>query len=68
MNQFCLSNLKDTCKYVQISERLIDKKKQSEIYALNYMVFENIYRQLGVNVIWYEDYSEIPTLLKKVFH
>lgn len=65
-NDYCLSNSKG-CQYVQVSQSLIDKKKQKDIYNLNYIVLENIFRQLGVNVIWYESHEEIPNLIERVF-
>ena len=55
------------CQYVQVSKSLVDKKKQKDIYLLNYTVLENIYRLLGVNVVWYEDYNELPDLIEQVF-
>lgn len=62
---YCLNE--KSCKFVQTSQSLIDKKKQKDIYDINYTVLENIYRQLGVNVIWYESYDEIPGLVEQVF-
>lgn len=62
---YCISD--QTCKYIQVSQSLIDKKKQKDIYDLNYTVLENIYRQLGVNVIWYETHDEIPELIEQLF-
>lgn len=63
--KYCLSD--QTCKYIQVSQSLIDKRKQKDIYDLNYTVLENIYRQLGVNVIWYEFRDEIPELIEQIF-
>lgn len=65
-DDYCLSNNKG-CQYVQVSQSLIDKKKQKDIYNLNYIVLENIFRQLGVNVIWYENHDEIPNLIEEIF-
>lgn len=62
---YCLSE--KGCQYVQVSKSLVDKKKQKDIYLLNYTVLENIYRLLGVNVVWYEDYNELPDLIEQVF-
>ena len=55
------------CKYVHISESLIDKKKQNEIYDLNYRVIEEIFMKLGVRVIWFEEFDDLPGLVAKVF-
>lgn len=62
---YCLND--KSCKFVQVSQSLIDKKKQKDIYDINYTVLENIYRQLGVNVIWYESHDEIPGLIEQIF-
>jgi len=68
LEKYCLSDVNKTCRYVHISESLIDKKKQKDIYDLNYAVLENIFVELGVNVIWYEDHEvELPYLLSQVF-
>lgn len=68
LDKYCVSDLNKTCKYVHVSDSLIDKKKQKEIYDLNYSVIENIFLELGVNVIWYEDHEkELPELVAKVF-
>lgn len=63
--KYCRSD--QACKYIQVSQSLIDKKKQKDIYDLNYTVLENIYRELGVNVIWYESHEEIPGLIEQIF-
>ena len=62
---YCLNE--KSCKFVHVSQSLIDKKKQKDIYDINYTVLENIYRQLGVNVIWYESHNEIPGLIEQIF-
>ena len=68
LNKYCVSDVQRGCKYVHISESLIDKKKQKEIYDLNYIVIENIFKELGVKVIWYEDHDDdLPDLVAKVF-
>lgn len=33
----------------------------------NIEVLENIYRQLGVDVIWYESHDDIPGLVEQIF-
>lgn len=68
IDDYCITDLKKTCKYMHISESLIDKKKQSDIYMLNYGILEYIYSELGVKVIWFEDFDELPKLLAKVFN
>lgn len=67
LKDYCLSNINKSCKYVHVSESLIDKNKQKEIYNFNYLIIENIFRDLGVHVIWYEDYDELPNLINRVF-
>lgn len=67
LENYCVSDMNKTCKYVHVSESLIDKKKQKEIYDMNYAVIESIFMELGVNVIWYEDHDDLPELVAKVF-
>lgn len=68
MEKYCVSDMERGCKYVHVSESLIDKKKQKEIYDLNYRVIEDIFLEMGVRVIWFEDFEkELPELVSKVF-
>ncbi len=67
LEKYCVSDMNKTCRYVHVSESLIDKKKQKEIYDLNYAVIESIFMELGVNVIWYENHDELPGLIAQVF-
>ena len=67
LEKYCLANVAEACKYMHVSESLIDKKKQKDIYTLNYSVLESIFRELGVKVIWYEDFDELPELIEKIF-
>lgn len=67
LEEYCLANMLEACKYVHISESLIDKKKQQDIYSLNYTVIECIFRDLGVKVIWFEDFDDLPSLIEEVF-
>lgn len=65
--KYCLSGIEKSCKYIHVSESLIDKKKQRDIYDLNYGVIERIFLQLGVYVIWYEEHDDLPILVGQVF-
>lgn len=67
IDKYCLADMDKTCKYVHVSESLIDKKKQKSIYELNYAVIESIFRNLGVKVIWFEEFDDLPALVEKVF-
>jgi|GEM_PF-456700 hypothetical protein len=67
LENYCVSDVNNTCKYVHVSGSLIDKDKQKEIYDLNYSVIDSIFMDLGVNVIWYEDHNELPRLVAEVF-
>lgn len=67
LENYCVSDVNKTCKYVHVSGSLIDKEKQKEIYDLNYAVINSIFYDLGVNVIWYEDHNDLPELVSKVF-
>lgn len=68
IDDYCITDIKKTCKYMHISESLIDRKKQSDIYMLNYGILEKIYSELGVKVIWFEDFDELPQLISAVFN
>ena len=35
---------------------------------LNYGILEKIYSELGVKVIWFEDFDELPQLISAVFN
>lgn len=65
IEHYCVSD--KPCKYVHISESLIDDRKQKEIYDLNYSIIEHIFNDLGVQIIWFEDYDELPSLISRVF-
>lgn len=67
LEEYCVSSVDKTCKYVHVSKSLIDEKKQKEIYDLNYDVIETIFNNLGVQVIWYEKHDDLPALLAEVF-
>ena len=67
LDKYCISNIDRSCKYVHVSESLIDKKKQKEIYDLNYTVIESLFMELGVKVIWFEEFDELPELVAEVF-
>lgn len=43
LEKYCVSDIEKSCKYVHVSESLIDKTKQKEIYDLNYTVIESIF-------------------------
>lgn len=64
---YCISNIEHRCKYVHVSESLIDKHKQKEIYDLNYSVIESIFMELGIKIIWFEEFEELPGLVAQVF-
>lgn len=68
LENYCLSNINNSCRYIHVSESLIDKKKQADIYALNYGVLESMFNDLGVNVIWFEEFSELPGLIADIFN
>lgn len=67
LEEYCLANMLDACKYVHISRSLIDKKIRKDIYSLNYTVIECIFRDLGVKVIWFDDFNDLPPLIEEVF-
>ena len=67
LEKYCVPDVSKKCKYVHISESMIDKKKQNEIYDFNYRVIEEIFMKLGVRVIWFEEFDDLPVLVAKVF-
>lgn len=67
LEKYCLANVAEACKYMHVSESLIDKAKRKDIYTLNYSVLDSIFRELGVKVIWYEEFDELPKLIEQVF-
>ena len=67
MEDYCIPGVEKSCKYVHISKSLVDSKKQKEIYDLNYGVIEKIFRELGVQVIWYEEHNDLPDIIAEVF-
>lgn len=67
LEDYCIPGVEKSCKYVHVSKSLVDAKKQKDIYDLNYGVVENIFRELGVHVIWYEEHDDLPNLLAEVF-
>lgn len=68
LENYCISDVNKTCRYVHVTGSLIDTSKQKEIYNLNYTVIESIFLDLGVNIIWYEDHNELPNLIAQVFN
>lgn len=64
--KYCVSE--NACRFVKVPQSLLDKKKQKDIYDLNYTVIEKFFRQLGVNVIWFEKFNELPELIEAVFY
>ncbi|MFE4569700.1 SIR2 family protein [Paenibacillus chitinolyticus] len=67
----------DLCKhYVILKRELYSKKKinDSNIDAkniekfdiVNHKLQEEYYKELGLNVIWVDDFKEIPTILKRI--
>lgn len=67
IEKYCVSDIERSCKYVHVSESLIDKKKQKDIYDLNYRVMEDMFLQMGVRVIWFEEFDDLPELVAQVF-
>lgn len=67
LKNFCVADVSNVCKYVHISSSLVDRNKQKEIYDINYDTIDTIFKDMGINVIWYEDFHEIPQLINRVF-
>lgn len=56
--RFCYDENKDlVIKDIKSAERFLER---------HHLLNEQLMRELGVTVIWYEDYSEIPQILEKI--
>ena len=47
-------------------EEVINTNSISKFEAVNESLQESSFAELGVNVIWIDDFSEIPNLLKRI--
>lgn len=61
----------ERCKhYAILRKQTFKKDKKSNVMSrfqiVNESLQENFYADLGVNVIWIDDYKEIPVILKKI--
>lgn len=61
----------EKCKHYAIMKRFtIDKKDEDDeivsFEQINEELQESFYRELGVNVIWIDDFSEVPEILSKI--
>ncbi|KEZ94557.1 SIR2 family protein [Nonlabens ulvanivorans] len=62
----------DGCKHYILLEReikstIISKsKKYQEFSKLHHKIQEDTFNKIGLNVIWYEDHKEVPSLLEKL--
>lgn len=62
-------NVDDNCKHYVIMKRFKinnGNKNIKQFSQINEELQESFYHELGVNVIWVNDYSEIPNLLKQI--
>ena len=61
----------DTCKHYAVLRRLkietdTPKTNIRNFEKVNETLVESVYRAIGVNVIWIEDYDELPELLRQI--
>ncbi len=64
-------DFKDTCRHYAIMRRFtIDSSNKSNSIKgfenANEVLQESLYKELGVNIIWFDEFKEIPGILKKI--
>ena len=63
-------DIDEKCKHYVIMKRFTIEKKEEEnvtsFEAINEELQESFYRELGVNIIWINEFDEIPQILKKI--
>lgn len=64
-------DIKDTCRHYALMQRFsINSSNKSDSIKsfenVNEALQESLYEELGINVIWFDYYSEIPDILKKI--
>lgn len=65
------ADIKDTCRHYAIMRRFtIDSADKSDSIRsfenVNEALQESFYKELGINIIWFDDFSEIPGILKNI--
>jgi len=65
------TDIKDTCRHYAIMRRFtIDSSEKSNAIKsfenVNDALQESFYKELGVNIIWFDEYNEIPGILKNL--
>lgn len=65
------TDIKDTCRHYAIMRRFtIDSSDKSDSIKsfenVNEALQESFYKELGINIIWVNDFTEVPDILKKI--
>ena len=65
------TDIKDTCRHYAIMRRFtIDSSHKSNSIKsfenVNDALQESFYEELGVNIIWFDEFNEIPGILKNL--
>ena len=64
-------DLKDTCKHYAIMRRftIASSNESTPVKSfenVNEALQESFFKELGINIIWYDDFLEIPSILKRI--
>lgn len=65
------TDMKDTCRHYAVMRRFtIDSSDKSNSIKsfenVNDALQESFYKELGINIIWFDDFKEIPGILKNI--
>ena len=65
------SEITETCRHYAIMQRLTlaSSNESSSIRSfenVNETLQESFFKQLGINIIWFDNFSEIPGILKEI--
>ena len=64
-------DIKDNCKHYAIMRRFTiassdDSSPTKSFENVNEALQESFFKELGINIIWYDDFPEIPGILKQI--
>ena len=57
---------KNIMSLIEADETIIDNEKIDKFQISHHSLYEDILQELGISIIWYEDYKEIPDLLRTI--
>ncbi|GEQ73215.1 hypothetical protein CTTA_0220 [Comamonas testosteroni] len=57
----------DENKFIEGSEDLVNGQKEVKKFLINHHALnEQVMQELGVNIIWFEDFDDIPEIIKQI--